>query len=79
MGDFNAKTGRDNIGYEEMTGKQRLGEISKNGERFTDTCALNNLVIGGSVFPHKRIQKESWISPDGVTENQMDTSVLPGN
>ncbi|KAJ8353557.1 hypothetical protein SKAU_G00211240 [Synaphobranchus kaupii] len=64
MGDFNAKIGRDNTGYEEVMGKQGLGEISKNGEIFVDTCALNNLVIGGSVFPHKRIHKATWVSPD---------------
>ena len=35
-------------------------------------CALNQLVIGGSIFPHKRIHKVTWIFPNHVTENQID-------
>lgn len=72
MGDFNAKIGGDNTGFEKVMGKHGLGEMNENGERFVDTCALNNLVIGGSVFPHKRIHKATWASPDRVTENQID-------
>ena len=72
MGDFNAKIGKDNTGYEEVMGKHGLGEINENGERFADTCAINKIVIGGSIFPHKRIHKATWVSPDDVTENQID-------
>jgi exonuclease III len=72
MGDFNAKIGRDNTGYEEVMGQQGLGEMNENGERFADLCAANNLVIGGSVFSHRRIHKATWISPDLSTENQID-------
>ena len=48
--------------------------MNDNGERFADLCASNQLVIGGSIFPHKRIHKATWISPDHVTENQIDHS-----
>ena len=72
MGDINAKIGPDNTGYEKVMGTHALGEMNENGERFADLCALNNLVIGGSIFPHKRIHKSTWVSPDGVTENQID-------
>ena len=34
MGDFNAKIGSDNSGYEAVMGQQGLGEINDNGERF---------------------------------------------
>ena len=68
MGDFNAKIGADNTGYEDKMGAQGIGQMNKNGERFVDMCALNQLVIGGSIFPHKRIHKATWRSPDHVTE-----------
>ena len=72
MGDFNAKLGSDNRGYEEVMGQHALGEMNENGEKFADLCGLNNFVIGGSIFAHKRIHKATWVSPDHVTENQID-------
>jgi len=54
-------------------GRPGLGEMSDNGEKFTDFCALNGLVIGGSIFPHKRIHKVTWVSPDNSTaENKIN-------
>ena len=72
MGDFNAKIGMDNTGHEVIMGTHGLGQMNENGERFADLCTLNQLVIGGSIFPHKRIPKATWISPNHVTENQID-------
>ena len=72
MGDFNAKIGTDNTGYEDIMGTPGLGQMNENGERFENLCALNQLLIGGSIFPHKRIHKATWISPNHVTENQID-------
>nr|KAG5702940.1 hypothetical protein BaRGS_034713 [Batillaria attramentaria] len=71
MGDFNAKIGSDNRGYEIM-GQQGVGEMNDNGEKFADLCASNNLVIGESLFQHRRIHKATWVSPDLSTENQTD-------
>ncbi|VDP62173.1 unnamed protein product [Schistosoma mattheei] len=53
-------------------GRHGLGERNENGERFANLCAFNKLVIGGTIFPHKRIQKVTWISPDHTTENQIN-------
>ena len=72
LGDFNAKIGMDSTGYEDIMGTHGLGQMNENGERFADLCALNQLVIGGSIFPHKRVHKATWISPKHVTENQTD-------
>ena len=71
MGDFNAKIGMDNKGYEDIMGTHGLGQMNENVERFADLCALNQLVIGGSIFPHKRIHKATWISPNHGTENHI--------
>ena len=72
MGDFNAKVGSDNTGREQAMGRQGEGEVYANGELFVDMCAFNFMVIGGSIFPHKRIHKVTWVSPDHHTENQID-------
>ncbi|VDO65291.1 unnamed protein product [Schistosoma margrebowiei] len=72
MGDFDAKVGTDNTGYEDIMGRHGLGERNENGERFANLCAFNKLVIGGTIFPHKRIHKTTWTSPDHITQNQID-------
>ncbi|VDP09402.1 unnamed protein product [Schistosoma margrebowiei] len=72
MGDLNAKVGIDNTGYEDIMGRHGLGQRNENGERFANLCAFNKLVIGGTIFQHKRIHKATWISPDHTTENQID-------
>ena len=43
MGDFNAKIGMDNTGYEDIMETHGLGQMNENGEleRFADLCALN--------------------------------------
>ncbi|VDP67769.1 unnamed protein product [Schistosoma curassoni] len=55
-----------------IMGQHGLGERNENGERFANLCAFNKLVIGCTIFPHKRIHKATWISPDHTTENQID-------
>ena len=72
MGDLNAKIGSENRGYEEVMGQHGLGMMNDNGERLANFCAANDLVIGGSLFPHRRIHKATWVSPDHLTENQID-------
>ena len=72
MGDFNAKVGRNNASIERIMGNEGLRDVNENGEELVDFCALNSLSIGGTLFPHKRVHKATWISPDGVTANQID-------
>ena len=72
IGDLNAKIESHNTGYENIIGTHGLGQMLDNGEQFARLCALNQLVIGGSVFPHKHIHKATWRFPDHRTENQID-------
>ena len=72
MGDFNTKIRPDNNGYEEVMETQGVGEMNENGERFADTCALNNVTIGDSMSTHKRMHKNTWVSPDHLTKNHID-------
>ena len=72
MGDFDGKISSDNTGREQVMGGHGEGEINANGELFVDMCAFNSMVIGGSIFPNKRIHKVTWVSPDHHTESQID-------
>jgi hypothetical protein len=52
-------------------GRHELGDRNENGKMFVDFCVHNGLVIGGTLFIHKNIPKETWTSPDGHTINQV--------
>ena len=71
MGNLNAKIGADSHSFEEVMGSHRLDEMNENGEMFADLWASDRLVIGGSVFPHRRSHKATWLSPDSSSENQI--------
>ncbi|KPU74672.1 uncharacterized protein Dana_GF27403 [Drosophila ananassae] len=72
MGDFNAKVGPNNTGLESIMGRHGIGTRSDNGDRLIDLCQTFQLVIGGTVFPHREVHKYTWTSPDGNTRNQID-------
>ncbi|VDP02859.1 unnamed protein product [Schistosoma mattheei] len=72
LGELNAKVGMDNNGYEDIIGRHGLGERNENGERFANLCVFNKLVIGGTIFPYKRMHKVTWVPPDHTTEDQID-------
>ena len=57
MEDLNAKVGEDNKGYKNIIGSHGVGERNDNKERLVDFCRLNNLVVTGTIFPHKLIHK----------------------
>ena len=70
MGDLNAKVGNDTM-YD-CIGPHCVGTINDNGTRFAMFCVTNNLVIGGTLFPHPEIHKKTWRSPDGQYANETD-------
>ena len=66
------KVGSDVEGYERVMGKHVVGTTNDNGEKLCDVCGMNDLVITATIFPHKEIHKQTWISPDRYTCNQID-------
>ena len=76
MGEKNAKVGSNKTDREREVGRHGLGDMNENGEMLADFCALNNLVIGGTLFPHHCQHKATWISPDHQTENQIDHIII---
>ena len=72
-GGLNAKVGKEIQAYAPAIGKERLrNESNDNGNRLASFALTNNLIIGGTIFPHKAIHKRTWKSPDDRTLNQID-------
>lgn len=46
--------------------------MNENGELLTDFREANEMVIGGSLFPHKECHKMTLVAPDRRTQNQID-------
>ena len=79
MGDWNAMVGDQQDGEEGVVGRHGLhGVRSENGESFVKLCASNNKVIATTLFPHKDIHKQTWVSPDTRTKNQIDHVAICG-
>ena len=76
MGDMNAKIGKDHDNWRGTMGKEGLGLVNENFLLFADFCALNELIVGGTLFPHKPTHKTTWISPDLEAENQIDHKAI---
>lgn len=72
MGDFNAKVGKENEGIENVMGKFGTGERNNNGDMLVEFCGCFDLMIGGTMFQHKKCHKVTWVSPDNKTQNQID-------
>jgi hypothetical protein len=72
---MNTKAGKD--GSICNVGRHGLLEVSHyNGMRLTDFSVSRNMVISSIRFPHKHINKETWISPDGQIKNQIDPVLM---
>ena len=72
MGNFNAQIGPDRTGFENVMGKEALGQRTGNGERLLIACSNNELKVGGSICAHRRIHKGTWRSADSSSVNQID-------
>jgi hypothetical protein len=76
LGDFNAKVGRENI-FKPMIGNESLHEISNDsGVRVVNFATSKNLVVKSTMFPHRKIHKYTWTSPEGNTHNQIDHDLI---
>jgi len=53
-----------------------LACFKENGELFSELCAKCDLIIGGTVFPHKICHEVSWVSPDNTRENQTEHTAI---
>ena len=63
IGDWNAKVeSQETPG---VTGKLGLGVQNEAGQRLTEFCQENTLVIANTLFQQHRTRLYTWTSPDG--------------
>ena len=63
MGAWNAKIGRQEIPG--VTGKFGLAVQNEAGQRLTEFCQENTLVIANILFQQHKRRLYTWTSPDG--------------
>ena len=66
-GNWNAK-----VGSQEIPGKFGIGVQNEAGQRLTEFCQENALVIANTLFQLQKRQLYTWTSPDGQHQNQID-------
>ena len=70
LGDWNAKVGSQEISR--VTGKFGLGVQNEAGQRLTEFCQQNALVITNTLFQLYKRRLCTRTSPDGQYRNQID-------
>ena len=70
VGDWNAKIGSQDLPG--VTGKFGLGVQNEAGQRLTEFCQENALVIANTLFQQHERRLYTWTSPDGQYQNQTD-------
>ena len=71
IGDWNAKVGSQETPG--VTGKFGLGIRNEAGQRLTEFCQENALVITNTLFQQHKRRLYTWTSPDGQYQNQIDS------
>ena len=70
IGEWNAKVGSQETPG--VTGKFALRVQNEAGQRLTEFCQENALVIGNTLFQQHKRRLYTWTSPDGQHRNQID-------
>lgn len=72
LSDFNAKIGKE-AAYRPTIEKDSLhNDSNDNGNKLINFATTRNMRISSTMFPHKNIHKQTWISPYGKVRNQID-------
>ena len=70
IGDWNAKVRTQETPG--VTGKFGLGIWNEAGQRLTEFCQENALVIANTLFQQHKRRIYTWLSPDGQNRNQIN-------
>ena len=71
IGDWIARVGSQETPG--VTGKLGLGIQNEAGQRLTDFCQENALIIAITLFQQHKRRLYTWTSPDGQHQNQIDS------
>ena len=69
IGDWNAKIGKDNEGWETAMGEHGYGVQNERGERLLEFALKHQLFISNTRFQQKDSRKWTWRSPSGEYHN----------
>ena len=70
IGDGNAIVGSQES--PRITGKFGLGVQNEAGQRLTEFCQENTLIIANTLFQQHKTRLYTWTSPDGQHQNQIN-------
>ena len=73
IGNWNAKVGSQETPG--VTGKFGLGVQNEAGQRLTEFCQENAVVIANSIFQQHKRRLYTWTSQDSKHQNQVDYTV----
>ncbi|XP_060530071.1 craniofacial development protein 2-like [Cylas formicarius] len=78
MGDLNAQLGKEDH-LRCVVGRHSLHNVTNdNGDRLADFAIAMNMSVRSTQFQRKNIHKITWVSNDGVTQNQIDHVLIDG-
>lgn len=72
LGDFNAKIGLKKTVQSHIGEHSLQKQANGNPQHLTNLAAANNQIVMSTLFPNKNIYKETWVSHQGRTKNQID-------
>lgn len=72
MGDWNAKVGMKATPHEWMLGRFGVDSRNERGARLIEFCQTMKLYVINSFFQKPFDKKWTWVSPDGLTFNEID-------
>ena len=70
IGNWNAKVGNQEIPG--VTGKFGLGVQNESGQRLTEFCQENTMVIANTLYQQHKRRLYTWTSPNGQYQNQIN-------
>jgi len=72
LGDMNAVTGADRLGYKSIIGGFGSGVVNDNSHWLLSLCASSGLAVTGSWFRQRNMHRWTWYSNDGFTRKEID-------